>query len=480
MATPIPPNQARFSEAELRSLFSVAALPSGFTGISGITSDSRNVPSGGLFVALAGEHFDGHAFLNQAVAAGARAVLVEERRLPSLGLPPEVAVFATPDTLTGLGDLARLHRRRFRGRVAAIGGSAGKTTTKSVSHALLSAARPGRVHATPGNLNNRIGVPMTLLTLDESYELSVIEVGTNQEGEVQELARIVEPEVALLTLIDLEHTSGLGDIEGVAREELALYEAVSARGGILIGNADDDRLRSALARLGAAHKISYGEHPSAQVRVLDRRVGRDLRMELSLDVLGRPVRCRTRLLGRPGALAVAAGLALAHALLPEGLGEEAIQKAVLGAGEAGRSSLGSHASGALVLDDSYNANPASMAAGIESARELARATGRKLTLVLGEMRELGAQSAAEHELLGRLAAEAEPHRLVLVGGDMRLAAARARAQGQFAEFFEVADDARDALRGTLTPFDLVLLKGSRGVALERVLAEAPERRINHP
>jgi len=480
VATPIPPNQARFSVAELRSLFSVVRFPPGFDGVSGVTSDSRNVPRGALFVALAGERFDGHAFLSQAASAGARAVLAEESRLPSLELPPDVAVLSAADTLVGLGDLGRLHRRRFRGRVAAIGGSAGKTTTKSVCRALLDAARPGRVHATPGNLNNRIGVPMTLLTLGESHELSVIELGTNQQGEVRELARIVEPEVALLTLIDLEHTSGLGDIEGVAREELALYEAVSARGGTLIGNADDERLRAALRRFDAAQKIGYGEHKSAEVRVLERRVASDLRMDLLLDVLGRKVRCRTRLMGRPGALAVAAGLALLSAMHPEGIDEEAIQKAVFDAGEAGRSSLGTHASGALVLDDSYNANPASMAAGIESARELARAAGRRLTLVLGEMRELGEQSPLEHEKLGSLAAQAEPYRLLFVAGDMRLAAARARAAGISAEFFETAEEARDALRGSLTPSDLVLLKGSRGVALERVLLEDSERRSNHP
>ncbi len=480
MATPIPPNQARFSEAELRSLFSVASLPAGFDGISGVTSDSRNVAKGALFVALVGERFDGHAFLTQATAAGARAVLVEERRLSSLELPPEVVVFSTPDTLVGLGDLGRLHRRRFQGRIAAIGGSAGKTTTKSVSRALLDAARPGRVHATPGNLNNRIGVPMTLLTLGESHELSVIELGTNQEGEVQELARIVEPDVALLTLIALEHTSGLGDIEGVAREELALYEAVSARGGVLIGNSDDDRVRAALERFSAAQKIGFGEHESAEVRVLERRVAPDLRMDLLLDVLGRKVRCRTRLLGRPGALAVAAGLALLHVVHPEGIDDEAIQAAVFEAGEAGRSSLSTHASGALVLDDSYNANPASMAAGIESARELARASDRKLTLVLGEMRELGEQSPLEHERLGVLAADAEPLRLLFVGGDMRLAAARARARGQPAEFYDSADEARSALRGNLSSSDLVLLKGSRGIALERVLSEDPERKSNHP
>lgn len=469
MATKIPSNQARFSAAELLDIFKGVSLPAGFEGVRGVATDSRCELNGSLFVALAGERFDGHDYVARAVAQGAKAVLVDERRLDALSVPQGIAILPVRDTLTALGDLALHHRRRFRGKLVAIGGSAGKTTTRSVTRAILERIRPDRVHATHGNLNNRIGVPMTLLTLADHHELSVIEVGTNQIGEVAELARIAEPDVGLLTLIDLEHTSGLSDLAGVEREECALFDAVSMRSGTLVGNADDERVRAALARYPKSLAVGYGEYAGATVQILERVVESDLRMRIRLRSGAREITVRTHLLGRPGALAVAAGVAVAQATLGVLPDDESIENAIREAGEPGRSSLVSHESGALILDDSYNANPASMAAGIESARELADAAGAELVLVLGEMRELGDHSQVEHERLGSRASEASPSRLIFVGGDAALAARAARERGQTAEFAESAKEARELLATSLKPRNLILLKGSRGVSLERII-----------
>lgn len=468
MATTIPPNRARFTAAELQAVFGPCDFPGSFESVSSVTTDSRGILDGALFVALRGDRFDGHDYVGSAIARGARAVLIEREHARALTIPEGTAVLTVPDTLTALGDLARAHRRRWRGKLVAIGGSAGKTTTKGAVRAILEELRAGRVHSTPGNLNNRIGVPMTLLTLEDRHELSVIEMGTNQAGEMAELARIAEPDVALLTLIELEHTSGLGDMDGVEREECALFEAIAKRGGVLLGNLDDGRIRAALRRSLDCESLGYGEHPDATVRIAERVVQDDLRVRLRLIAGENELIVNTHLAGRPGALAVAAGVLVASVLLGKPPAAAALENALAGAGERGRASLRTHESGALIFDDSYNANPASMAAGIESARELANASGARLVLVLGEMRELGEQSSAEHKRLGRKVGDAGASRVIFVGGDAVFAAQTAREQGQVVEFVDSAEEARELIEDTLGPGDLVLLKGSRGLSLERI------------
>lgn len=462
MATPIPENRATFTLDELATATG-GELSSGAGGsVFGVTTDSRADPSGKLFVALAGERFDGHDFAGDVARRGARALLLSRE----VDVPADVAVVRVADTLEALGRLARFHRRRWGQTVVAIGGSAGKTTTKGAIAAFLEAGLPGKVRFERGNLNNRIGVPMVLLGLTEAHRVCAVEIGTNQTGEVAELVAVAEPDLAVLTLIAIEHAEGIGDLEAIDEEEGALFAALS-HSATAIGNVDDARVSRRLAACRAGDKIGYGFASAADYRIVSRKpVG----LTASALELARPgggvVSLVTQLLGKPGALAVAAALAVADRVNGAPVADPTLRSALerLGPGEAQRLVPIELADGSVVVDDSYNANPASVLSSAETAQELARGRGARLLLVVGEMRELGALSVSEHQGVGRELAKLGADRLIAVGGDARHTAEE--AGGEFAE------DAEAALRLVLSairPGDVVLVKASRGVRAERVV-----------
>ncbi|HOU90914.1 MAG TPA: Mur ligase family protein, partial [Polyangiaceae bacterium] len=211
MATPIPANRAAFTAAEVAALTGGALRPGLATQVLGVATDTRAALEDQLFVALVGERFDGHAFVAEAVRRGARGVVVSR----PVTVPDGAFVVEVPDTLAALGELARAHRARWGGRVVAVGGSAGKTTTRAVISALLVAAIGDQVAFRRGNLNNLVGLPMVLLAAAAPERVAVVEVGTNAIGEVERLTRITAPDVAVVTLIELEHTEGLGGIEAI-------------------------------------------------------------------------------------------------------------------------------------------------------------------------------------------------------------------------------------------------------------------------
>ncbi len=399
----IPENSAPFTLSEVLSVTSgdATGLDAGLS-FQGVGTDTRATLDGKLFVALAGERYDAHDYLAQAAAAGARAALVE-REVPGAPLP----VVRVASTLAALGELARLHRRRFGGKVVAIGGSAGKTTTRSAVGSVLEVAAPGAVHQTSGNLNNLIGVPHVLFGLDSKRRFAVIEIGTNTPGEVARLTEIVEPDVSLLTLIDMEHTEGLGDLDGVEREEGDLFQRLSPEGAA-IGNVDDVRVARQLERARVARKLGYGLGGAgvcASSSALS--AGSPGRASESCCLRARSgstCRCsgRRSLRDPRGALRARAPLARSAREPERALGE-----ALGRAGEPGRCARSSSKTAPVVLDDTYNANPASVLSSIAAARELARSRSTRLILVLGEMRELGRASRDEHERVGRALAESE-------------------------------------------------------------------------
>ena len=468
MATQIPSNRARFSLAELTKLLGIAPLSLPECHFEGVTTDSRSNVAGKLFVALSGGRFDGHDYLQQAAASGATAALVE--REPGHPLP--IPVLKVNSTLRALGDIAKAHRNRWRGKVIAIAGSAGKTTTRVACQALFEAAFPGRVLGTEGNLNNQIGVPMTLLGLSEAHDFAVIEVGTNSPGEVRRLTDLCQPDSAVLTLIGLEHSEGLGDLEGIEREEGALFEALRDR-GVAIGNGDDERVQRQMAVRATGHQqITYGCR-----QPVDYSVAQELSDNLDLTAIsiqrsksvgGGRFTFESALLGMPGALAAAAAVAALEAqgvkVDPE-LASIAYGRAHLG--EAGRLRLVKLEGDIVVLDDSYNANPPSMASSIAVASGIAQRRNSRLVLVLGEMRELGELSEREHRLLGtRLGGVSQ---LVAVAGDAKWLHESAVTARVRSEFCATAELAAECVESILKPKDVVLVKGSRGVKLETVV-----------
>jgi UDP-N-acetylmuramoyl-tripeptide--D-alanyl-D-alanine ligase len=310
---------------------------------------------------------------------------------------------------------------------------------------------------------------MTLLALPLSCEVAVLELGTNSPGEIQILCEVARPNIGVLTLIDLEHTEGLINLDGVEAEEGALMDFLARSGGIGMGNADDPRVVRQLGKLRPEKRRSFGYSPSADTCVERRTRDQDFSSQLTFRGPSFEISFGAPWVSRHRALGLAAALSVATELFPGEVGARLLQNALGEPLEAGRGSLVRHPSGALLIDESYNSNPGSCRACIDSAVEIAEALRRSLTLVLGEMRELGLESEAEHQALGRYAARVAPDRVLFVGGDARYAAAAAREAGLAAEFFATSELARSALLNSVGPENVVLIKGSRGVRLEALL-----------
>jgi UDP-N-acetylmuramoyl-tripeptide--D-alanyl-D-alanine ligase len=471
MASVIPANQARFTRAELREAVGVDCDP--FEGeVIGVTTDSRAEHAGGLFVALRGERFDGHAYAAAAAQRGARVLLVESE----VGDVGGATVLRVPSTLEALGQLGAYHRRRWGRRVAAVAGSVGKTTTRTALYAVAQAA--GRaVVCPPGNLNNRVGVPMVLLTLSHKDDLAVVELGTSEPGEIERLTAISDPDVGVLTRISLEHSERLGDLDAIEREEGALLRGLRKTASAVI-NADDERCVRQLEGSPTAKPIGYGFRASPKktenhYRILGQESlgggGTRVRIERPgatlLDV-------RSPLLGPPGAYALAAALASIEAILGRALSGEEVESALASPllGEPGRLTPIELSDGSLLLDDTYNSSPASVRSSVNVARQLADCRGGRLVLVLGEMRELGSFSLDAHREVGADLVVARPDLLVAFGGD---AAAFLEEPGKRGLPVEFAEDAPGALALVLArraPRDVILVKASRSLRAERIVA----------
>lgn len=476
MASAIPGNRARFTVAEICAATEGESNGAPDVRVDGIATDSREDLAGKLFVALTGEHFDGHRFVPDAVRQGASAVLVRA----GTDVRASVPVIVVADTLSALGALARAHRRRWGGKLVAIAGSAGKTTTRSAIAALLEAVAPGAVHSVRGNLNNRVGAPMVLLGIRDAHRIAVVEVGTNTRGEVADIASIVEPDIGVLTLIDVEHAAGLGSLDDIEIEEGDLLRAVSP-GGAAIANGEDERAVRQLRRSPAARRLTYGFGDQVDYRILDRGAARPrapMRLERPAPSGSDVVEIPNPLLGAAGALAMAAAVAVADQCQGEPVASELLSRAAAAGviGEPGRLTPLELADGTLVLDDTYNANPASVLASVAAAEELAQSRGARLVVVVGEMRELGAESKRYHERVGAAVAASGAAAVIAVGGHAREFVGAAREHNIDATFYGDSQSAVDAVLARVTPGDVVLVKASRGVHAEAIVEALVKQR----
>ena len=466
MASLIPDNSAAFSLSEVAAS-SLGSLVGKDALCRGVSTDSRADLQGRLFVALRGERFDGHDFAQQALASGAAGVVLE-RDVAGLS----AGFVRVGSTLAALGALSALHRKRWGGQIVAVAGSAGKTTTRSAITAVLSALAPGRVHFAAGNLNNLIGVPMVLFGLRDEHRLGVVEIGTNAPGEVSALAHISAPDLAVLTMIGLEHSEGLGDLDGVEREEGDLWAGLTKMGVALL-NADDERVQRTARAVPGERSVSYGYRAGANYRLRARTPnalgGARLDIERRGPFAEDSITLETPLLGEAGAYATLAALAVGEWACQAALDPERVSSALTQAGESGRLTPIELADGTVVLDDSYNSNPASVKSSLATAREIARARGARLVLALGEMLELGALSAAQHAEVGQWLGACGAAVLVAVSGDAERFVAPARLAGVDACFAENSEQALDLLLARLEAKDVVLVKASRGVRAERLV-----------
>lgn len=415
-----------------------------------VSTDTRTMPAGALFVALAGEHFDAHAFLAEAARAGAAGAVVRTGTAPVGGL----ALYEVPDTLRALGDLARYRRRSIPGPVIAVTGTNGKTSTKEMVAAALGTRY--RLHATRSNLNNLIGVPLTMLEAPDDVEALVVEAGANLPGEMARHREVIEPSITVVTNVAAGHLEGFGSGEGVLLEKLRLTEGVplavvGPEPPVLAEMARERARRVVVAGLARADRMPTG------VEVLD-----DGRPRIAIGTRRFVLGAR----GRHQAGNAMLAWAVAEAL---GLDLDRVATALEGVRLPGGRGELTQVGELSVLNDSYNANPASFRAAIELARALRG--GRRLVFVAGTMRELGEASPALHAEIASLLVTLQPDLLGAVGDFVEaLAPYRARLGDRLI----TAPDAGalgPLLAARLRGGELVVLKGSRGVALERVLPD---------
>ena len=432
--------------------------------IRGAAVDSRTVAPGNMFVALPGETTDGQRFLGEAIAAGAAALLVREADW-SAGLDVEmtvaelsdVAIVAVPDTLLGLQAVARAWRGRFSPLVVGVTGSIAKTSTKEAVAAVL--AERFATLKSEGNANNEVGLPLTLLRMGPEHEAAVLEMGMYVGGEIAQLAEIARPLIGVVTAVREVHLSRIGSIEAVARAKAELVEALPADGTAVL-NADDDRV-AAMRDRTAARTITYGFAQNADVRA-ERVVSAGLDgMEFTLIAPGAAVRVATPSLGRHG---VHNRLAAAAVGLAAGLEMDLIVAGLRHGWQAEHRDQIVRIPGLTILDDTYNASPASMIAALELLSTL---PGRHVA-VLGEMYELGQAHERGHREVGAVAARLVD-RLVVVGEGASAIAAGAAPLGAGAVLVRDRQAALEVLRDWLRPGDAVLVKASRAAALEWVV-----------
>jgi UDP-N-acetylmuramoyl-tripeptide--D-alanyl-D-alanine ligase len=427
--------------------------------VHGVSIDTRRIAPGSLFVALAGERFDGHAFLAEAAAKGAAAAVVNEAWGGERPLP----LLAVRDTLAALGALARHHRRRFGIPIVGVTGSNGKTTTREMIGTILRTR--GLALKTEGNLNNEVGVPLTLLGLGPEHERGVVEMGMNHAGEIARLAAIAEPQVGVVTFAGPAHLEHMGTVDGVADAKAELYFALPTN-GIAVANADDPRMLRRAQACGRAMITFSASRGKGDVSVLDvlEHDARGLRFTLGIG--NREVEIATPLVGVHNAANAAAAAAATLAL---GFSDREIAEGLRAARAVGRRlRIEQLPSGVTLVDDCYNANPASMTAALATLADLAAGGGRAVA-VLGDMLELGPEEGSAHARLGEEAAKVAAL-YAAFGPRSRGGAEAARAAGA-PEVFH-AEEMADLVRWVqerLRPGDVVLVKGSRGMRLERLV-----------
>jgi len=420
-----------------------------FTSVS---TDSRTIQAGALFVALKGPNFDGHAFVSTAATAGAAAALVERQLTIDL---PQVVV---PDALAALSQFAREWRRNFQIPVVAVTGSNGKTTTKEIIGSILS--RGGPCWVTRGNLNNHIGVPLTLLGLDASHRSAVIEMGANHQGEIAALVEIAEPTVGLVTNAGAAHLEGFGGLEGVARGKGEMFRGLTSKDTAVI-NVDDVYAETWRATSGAGRVVTFGvaqpadftaKNISANNEQHGFRSEFDLITPLGNDRVVLHLAGLHNLRNALGAAAAAFAAGATLAQIKEGF---AAMRPV-----GGRLELKPAIGGAYLIDDSYNANPSSLKAGLDALQM----RGGRRWLILGDMMELGPESDALHAEVGRYAQACGIERLFAVGTHTRHAV---DAFGPGAQWFSSLDALVEQAKAEIEPQITLLIKGSRSNRLER-------------
>ncbi|WP_421722839.1 UDP-N-acetylmuramoylalanyl-D-glutamyl-2,6-diaminopimelate--D-alanyl-D-alanine ligase [Bauldia sp.] len=441
--------------------------------VTGISIDSRTISRGDVFFAIRGDTFDGHAFVSMALGAGAATAVVSESKLASLGHVSRSLV-VVDDVLVAMVALAQAARARSQARIAAVTGSVGKTGTKAMLAAALEPS--GLVHASPASFNNHWGVPLSLARMRPSERFGVFEIGMNHAGEIAALVPLVKPQVAIITTIEPVHLEYFDSVEGIARAKAEIFLGVTP-GGAAVLNRDNvyfDLLVSLAQAAGVERVVSFGEHPEADARLEDVDLGADRSSALA-TILGQEIAYE---LGAPGrhmvhnSLAVLATTSLLGADL-EG-GAAALGQIGAEPGRGARHRLEVPNGIATLIDESYNANPASMRAAIALLGQATPGPNGRRFAVLGEMRELGDEAAAMHAGLATPLVEAAVD-AVFVAGPMMAALWDALPESQRGGYAETAAELEPVIADILGAGDVVMIKGSNASRMGPLAAVLKER-----
>lgn len=444
----------------MRTTDSAAALEP-----QGVSTDSRAITRGQIFVALRGERFDGHNYLQQVADAGASLLIVDREAPVQAVRDRNVPVLLVASAIEALARMAAAYRRTLSAQVIAITGSVGKTTTKQLLHTILSPYFRGS--ASPKSYNNHIGVPLTLLNVRPADRYVICEVGTNAPGEIASLAKIIEPDVAIITAVGMAHVEKLGGINGVAAEKAALLRYLRPH-GLAIVNGDVPAIAPYLKV--AKHLIRYGKSSGCDLRLTTCRT-RDQRLEFTVNDRAR---FEMGLLGEHNAVNALAAIACGRQM---NLSDEQIAEALATVQpppmRLSVRTIGSNAHALTLINDAYNANPESMKAAIAvlSGYQSAGKKTRRVA-VLGDMGELGDQAPPLHRQLGQQLADSPVDLAILIGPNMLYAAESLTKVWPPARVHVIAgwtDQTPDEVAGLLQPADLVLLKASRAMGLERIV-----------
>lgn len=432
--------------------------------LTGLSTDSRDVIPGQLFWALKGERYDGHDYIQNAVEKGASGIVIKKDYKPEISPRNDCAVITVTDTLKALGDLARWWRDKHSVRVAVITGSVGKSTTKEMTAGILGLRV--KTLKNRGNLNNLVGLPLTIFQLTEKHRRAVLEMGMNQPGEIARLTEIANPDVGLITNVARAHLEGVGSIRGVAKAKVELLEKISSDGQVLL-NGDDELLMRAALPFG--RKITtYGLGSGNEIRAENiRNLGRE-GVSFELRYYGNSIAIRLRIPGLQNVVNALAASAIAISM------KESPNDIVKGLnsfkGIHGRFMLVPLSDDVTLVDDTYNSNPSSLKAVIDSLKELVAAGGRVI-VGLGEMLELGDETLSAHREAGGMVADLGAYLFLAMGEHAREMINGAVSRGFPPERARVVDTHQEMgqkIIEIMKKGDLILLKGSRRIGLERV------------
>lgn len=433
--------------------------------LRGISTDSREITPGSLFIPLKGERYDGHDFLAAAVRGGPAGLLVQkDSETKRLSLDKDITIILVEDTLRALGDIAHYWRKKFTASVVAITGSSGKTTTKEMIAGIAELTK--NVIKAQGNFNNLVGVPITLLRLSGQHDVMILEMGTNRPGEIERLTRIAEPDIGLITNIGPAHLEGLKSLDGVREEKCDLFRNMAAS-GIAIMNMDDNSIQTS-AHVWRGKRITFGLSGDADVAAenIRKEGGRGgsftlrtggIRQEIHLSVTG-----EHNIYNALAAAASSWALGIEPPIICQGL--------TAFTPLSGRMEICQLKNGAFIINDTYNANPASVREALKTLNDL-RGNHRS-TVILGDMLELGDRAYEMHEGIGSLMADTGVGTIFLRGRFSRATAAGAlkrKMQGNRIFFFETPEEIISHLKPTLQEGDWILVKGSRMTKMEEIV-----------